>query len=77
MSDARSRSGYDIVVDESGEGWHVRIVDPTGVTAGERLFRDAAQARTYASTVRQHRYWLSPARFREYYGLREPSLGGS
>jgi hypothetical protein len=33
----------------------------------ERACTDGAEARTFASTVRQHVYWLSSAKFREYY----------
>jgi len=40
----------------------------------ERACRDGAEARLFASTVRQHIYWLSPERFREYYRL--PAPGG-
>ncbi|MEX1264521.1 MAG: hypothetical protein WEE66_11430 [Actinomycetota bacterium] len=45
------------------------IVDPSGVVLSERTCRDQPEARTYASTVRQHIYWLSADRFREYYRL--------
>jgi hypothetical protein len=31
---------------------------------------------TYASTVRQHIYWLSEEKLREYYRLPEPGAGG-
>jgi hypothetical protein len=34
---------------------------------------DEAEARTFASTVQQHIYWLSPEKFREYYRLDEPA----
>jgi hypothetical protein len=33
----------------------------------ERMCGDAAEARTFASTVRQHLYWLTTEKFREYY----------
>ena len=62
---------YDVVAHEEGGTWRVAIVDPRGVVVAERTCRDAADARTYASTVRQHLYWLSPERFREYYRLTE------
>jgi hypothetical protein len=33
----------------------------------ERACGDHLEARTYASTVRQHIYWLTAEKFREYY----------
>jgi hypothetical protein len=51
----------------------VAIVDPEGREVSSRSCRDEAEARTYASTVRQHVGWLSEPRFREYYGLPEAS----
>ena len=54
-----------------GEGWRVAIVDPRGREASSRACRDEAEARTYASTVRQHLGWLSEPRFRQYYQLTE------
>jgi hypothetical protein len=50
-------------------GWVVAIVDHSGLEVSMRVCRDDEEARTYASTVRQHIEWLSEARFREYYGL--------
>jgi hypothetical protein len=47
----------------------VAIVDHSGLEVSMRVCRDDEEARTYASTVRQHIEWLSEARFREYYGL--------
>ena len=76
MSALGSATGYEILVERSDSDWRVRIVDAAGAPVGERSFRDAAMARTYASTVRQHRYWLSSERFRQYYGLPEPADGG-
>ncbi len=66
---------YQVLVEESGPAWHVVIRDPDGVTVSERACHDAAEARTYASTVRQHIYWLSEPKFREYYRLPEPEGG--
>jgi hypothetical protein len=54
--------------DEQGS-WRVAIVDPSGIVVADRACRDHLEARTYASTVRQHIYWLSAERFREYYRL--------
>ena len=51
--------------------WVVAIVDGSGRVAASRTCRDEADAMTYASTVRQHAYWLSEAKFREYYRLEE------
>jgi hypothetical protein len=67
-----AEDGYDVKVRVSDERWRVFIHDPTGETVAERACRDAAEARTFASTVRQHLYWLSAAKFREYYRLPEP-----
>ncbi len=63
------------VEDVQGEGWRVVIVDPAGAAADDRACADEAEARTYASTVRQHIYWLSEEKFRQYYRLPEP-VGG-
>ena len=60
---------------QDGAGWRVVIVDPTGGDAGVRVCSDGAEARTYASTVRQHIYWLSEEKFRTYYRLEEPAGG--
>ena len=54
-----------------GDGWRVAIVDPGGTEASSRACRDEVEARTYASTVRQHLEWLSESKFREYYRLTE------
>jgi hypothetical protein len=60
---------YDVRLTDTGRGWRVAIVDPNGVVMSERACADAAEARTYASTIRQHLYWLSPERFRAYHRL--------
>ena len=44
---------------------------PQGEVVAERACSDGAEARTYASTVRQHIYWLSPEKFREYYPIED------
>ena len=49
------------------------IVDPDGRTVAERTCGHEAEARTYASTVRQHIYWLSEPKFRQYYRLPDPA----
>jgi hypothetical protein len=67
---------YGVRVDDvPGDGWRVVIVDPAGADAGDRACSDEAEARTYASTVRQHIYWLSEEKFRTYYRLAEPAGG--
>ena len=53
------------------------ILDAGGLELSSRACRDETEAWTYASTVRQHVYWLSDAKFREYYRLGEPEAGGS
>jgi len=62
---------YAVRMDRSNGGWSVRILDPGGTPVAERACADEAEARTYASTVRQHVYWLSEERFRQYYRLPE------
>jgi hypothetical protein len=61
--------GYEVELRESEQGWRVAIVDPTGTVVRERACRDRSEARTFASTVRQHIGWLSAERFRTYYQL--------
>lgn len=62
-------NGFGVELREDDSGWRVGIVDPSGSVVSERACKDHLEARTYASTVRQHIYWLSPERFREYYRL--------
>jgi len=54
-----------------GTVWSVAIFDPEGREITLRACRDETEARTFASTVRQHIAWLSEARFREIYRLAE------
>ena len=63
----RAENGYRVHLLDSVEGWKVTIEDPSGSVVLERACHDASEARTFASTVRQHIYWLSPEKFREYY----------
>lgn len=63
---------YAVRVERSGTGWAVSILDPAGRPVYRRACRSEGEARTFASTVRQHIAWLSPRRFREYYRLPEP-----
>jgi hypothetical protein len=62
-------NGFAVEMHEDAAGCRVAIVDPDGAIVAERACRDQTEARTYASTVRQHIYWLSPERFRAYYRL--------
>ena len=48
------------------------IVDAGGVVVASRACHDEVEARTYASTVRQHAAWLSEPTFRAYYRIEEP-----
>ena len=62
---------YGVRTERGPRGWHVRTVAPDGGDALDRPCADEAEARTFASTVQQHIYWLSPERFRAYYRLGE------
>ena len=64
-----SENGYGVRLRDSERGWRVEIVDDAGAVVSERVCRDGSEARTFASTVRQHIYWLSAERFREYYRI--------
>ena len=68
---AERSDGYRIRIEDptAGMGWSVAVDDPTGTVVLQRACRDASEARIFASTVRQHLYWLSPQKFREYYGV--------
>lgn len=63
---------YGVRVEEGPSGWQALIVDPEGRTVSERASSDEAEARLYASTVKQHIGWLSEEQFRRYYRLPEP-----
>ena len=65
----RTENRYRVQLTDSEAGWRVTIEDPEGTVVHERACRDASEARTFASTVRQHIYWLSPEKFREYYRI--------
>ena len=64
-----SDNRYRVVLEEGTRGWRVTIQDPEGNAVSKRTCRDETEARTYASAVRQHLYWLSEPRFRNYYQL--------
>jgi hypothetical protein len=63
------RGPYVVEVHDAEDGWRVTIVADGGRVVSERRCGDGVEARTYASTVRQHLYWLSPEKFREYYRI--------
>jgi len=63
------RDRYGVSVDGGEDGWRVRIVDATGREVSTRACRGETEARTYASTVRQHIEWLSEEAFERYYAL--------
>ena len=69
---ASVESGFGVEVRGEEGTWHVAILDPEGEVVAERACHDGAEARTYASTVRQHIHWLSPEKFREYYRIDGP-----
>ena len=71
MSVSDEPNGYAVRVTSSERGWEVQILDEDGGQVWSRPCTDEAEARTLASTVQQHIYWLSPAKFREYYRLAE------
>ena len=62
-------NAYTVRVAEEPAGWEVHLVGPGGEVESIRHCVDEAEARTFASTVQQHIYWLSPEKFREYYRL--------
>jgi hypothetical protein len=66
---AAAKNAYDVSIVEGEHGWRVEISSVEGSVVSSRACRDGAEARTYASTVRQHLYWLSADRFADYYGL--------
>ena len=73
---AAGDNGYSVLVNHDDSGWRVLILDPGGQPAAERVCADQTEARTYASTVRQHVYWLSEPKFRQYYRLPDPAGDG-
>ena len=67
-----SSNEFIVQLHEGERGWEVRILDPGGVVAWSRACGNVTEARTLASTIRQHIYWLSPGKFREYYKISGP-----
>ena len=67
---AIGENGFGVELRQADDGSPmVVIVDAAGTVVSERGCRDNTEARTYASTVRQHIYWLSAEKFREYYRI--------
>ena len=62
-------NGFGVRLHEGELGWEVRIIAPGGGVAWMRSCGDVTEARTLDSTIRQHIYWLSPGKFREYYKI--------
>jgi len=60
---------FGVELHEGELGWEVHILDPAGAVAWTRSCGNVTEARTLASTIRQHIYWLSPGKFREYYKI--------
>lgn len=58
---------YEVEILETPEGWAVAVVDRHGVPVFRRACSGGAESRAFASTVRQHLYWLSEGAFRAYY----------
>ena len=77
MSDASngqaSANPYAVREAEGAQGWDVIILDASGAEVWRRACRSESEARTFGSTVRQHVYWLSEEKFREYYRLGQPA----
>lgn len=69
-TDADPTAAFRVDVRHDDDGWTVVIVDRDGDEVSRRACADETDAWTYASTVRQHLYWLSAERFREYYHLK-------
>ena len=72
---AAEANAHRVDVRQNG-GWTVAILDPAGREVSTRACRDETEAWTFASTVRQHIYWLSQTKFREYYRLSKPEGEG-
>ena len=70
VAEPDAAEGFTVDVRADGDGWTVAIVQ-SGADVSVRACRDEEEARTYASTVRQHLAWLSASKFREYYRLQQ------
>ena len=68
--EATAQNEYTVrIAGGDGGGWQVEIVAPGGDVTLTRTCSNETDARTFASTVQQHIYWLSPEKFVEYYRL--------
>ncbi len=76
LAAAEAPNAYRVEVRPGDDGLTVVILDPAGREVSARACADETEARTFASTVRQHIYWLSEGKFREYYRLPEPTAEG-
>ena len=68
-----SSNRYTVHASGTERGWEVSIIDSRGRVMFTRPCENEGEARTFASTVRQHLYWLSEDKFREYYRLSAPA----
>jgi hypothetical protein len=66
-ADDRGANHHRVDVRHEDGRWSVAILTADGWELSSRACRDETEAWTYASTVRQHVYWLSDEKFREYY----------
>lgn len=71
MSTNEVANPYTVHLHSGAQGWEVQITDEAGIPVWSRACTDEAEARTFASTIQQHIYWLSPSKFRDYYRLAE------
>jgi hypothetical protein len=69
LADDGAPNRYAVREERTGDGWSVVILDPAGAPVFSRPCSGESEARTFASTVRQHAYWLSEDKFRDYYRL--------
>jgi hypothetical protein len=68
-AESAAENRYSVREEEAGGGWDVVILDPQGEPVWRRACRSGPEARMFASTVRQHVYWLTEDKFRDYYRL--------
>jgi hypothetical protein len=69
VTQAAASNRYDVREAKGEAGWTVEILDPAGQVVWTRVCSGEGEARTFASTVRQHVSWLSEDKFREYYRI--------
>jgi hypothetical protein len=71
MSSEDETNTYTVHLHAGERGWEVQILDEASALVWTRACADEPEGRTLASTIQQHIYWLSPAKFRDYYRLAE------